>query len=84
MAPGDGFAACEELRARPETRRSAILVCTAIGQKMHKGFASLDVGARLDVDGFLDKPVEPEYLVGTVREMLALARRRTRSKEEKT
>lgn len=79
MAPEDGFAVCDELRSSPETRQSAILVVSAIGQKMHKTFASPDVGGRLDVDGFLEKPIEPDVLVRTVDEMFALARSRTRT-----
>ena len=82
MAPEDGFATCEELRSYPETRRSAILVVSAIGRKMHKRFASPDVGARLDVDGFLEKPVEPETLSKTVSDMLTLARARAPATEE--
>lgn len=84
MGPQDGFAICEELRARAETRHSAILVVSAIGKKLHKSFASPDVGARLDVDGFLDKPVQPDVLVRTVDEMLALARSRADRTEEET
>lgn len=83
MTPEDGFATCEELRSNPETRRAAIVVISAIGQKMHKKFGSLDVGARLDVDGFFEKPVEPEVLTRTVSDMLALAHsRRPAAKEE--
>jgi len=83
MTPEDGFTTCEELRSNPETRRAAIVVISAIGQKMHKKFGSLDVGARLDVDGFFEKPVEPEVLTRTVSDMLALAHsRRPAAKEE--
>ena len=76
MAPEDGFATCEELRSRPETKHSAILVVSAIGRKMHKTFASVEVGTRLDVDGFLEKPVELKTLMAAVEEMLKLARSR--------
>ena len=84
MGPQDGFTTCEQLRASPETQRSAILVVSAIGQKLHKTFASADVGARLDVDGFLDKPVDLDVLEETVGDMLALARSRARTTEEET
>ena len=84
MAPEDGFTICEELRAWPETKRSAVLVISAIGEKLHKTFASSDVGPRLEADGFLDKPVRPEVLVKSINEMLALARTRTPVSEEET
>lgn len=82
MGPQDGFTTCEQLRASPETQRSALLVVSAIEKKLHKTFASTDVGARLDVDGFLDKPVESEMLVKRVDEMLALARSRGCTSQE--
>ena len=76
MAPVDGFEICEALRSREETRHAAILVVSAIGRKMHKTFASPEVGARLHADGFLDKPIEFDALAGTVGDMLRLARSR--------
>ena len=76
MAPQDGFAICESLRKTEEARRPAILVISAIGEKLHKSFSSLDVGTRLDVDGYLDKPVDLHVLVRTVNELLQVARAR--------
>ena len=84
MAPEDGFATCEELRALPETRRSAILVVSAIGKKLHKTFSSPEVGPRLDVDGFLEKPVSLDALAKTVAELVRLARSRAEGAEDKT
>jgi len=82
MAPDDGFETCDQLRSLPETRRTAILVVSAIGAKMHKSFSSPEIGTRLDADGFLEKPVEPANLVRTVAEMLRLARSRAEQPEE--
>jgi len=76
MSPEDGFTACEALRSAPETKHSAILVISAIGPKLHKTFSSTDLGARLDVDGFLEKPVETRALIERVNDMLLLARSR--------
>ena len=76
MVPQDGFAICESLRMANETRRPAILVISAIGEKLHKSFSSLDVGTRLDVDRYLDKPVDPHVLARTVNELLQVARQR--------
>ena len=84
MVPEDGFTASDELRACPETQQAAILVISAIAEKLHKTFASPDVGTRLDVDGFLEKPVSTEMLTKTVEEMLALAETRARTTEDKT
>ena len=76
MVPQDGFAISESLRAARQTPRPAILVISAIGEKLHKSFSSLDVGTRLDVDRYLDKPVDPHVLARTVNELLQVARQR--------
>ncbi len=76
MAPEDGVAICEKLRAQPETHGAAILVVSAVHLKLHKSVKSPEIGARLDADGYLDKPVKPEELMKTVRDMLHLARSR--------
>jgi len=82
MAPPDGFAVTDELRNRPETQRAGILVVSAVGKKLHKHFASPEIGARLDVDGFLEKPVALDVLVRRVEEMLRLARSRAEASGE--
>lgn len=80
MAPPDGFAVCDQLRGCPDTRATAVLVVSGIGRKMHKHFASPDVGARLDADGYLEKPVDPQTLIKRVAEMAELARARGASR----
>ena len=82
MAPQDGFSVCEQLRSEPDTRTAGLLVVSGIRRKLHKSFASPEVGARLDVDGFLEKPVEHDDLVRAVDEALRLARSRSRPVEE--
>ena len=77
MGPEDGFAVCRDLRQSPLTRGAGILVVTGIRAKLHKTFESPDVGAKLDADGFLDKPVDVRTLVDTVNGVLNLARSRT-------
>lgn len=79
MSPTDGFAACEELRSAPETKCAGILVISAIGPKLHKRFSSTDLGARLDVDGFMEKPVQPRDLIQRVNDMALLAMSRRSS-----
>jgi len=82
MAPPNGFVVADELRTRPETQRAAILVVSAVGKKLHKHFASPEIGARLDVDGFLEKPVDLDVFVRRVEEMLQLARSRAEASGE--
>jgi len=82
MGPPDGFAITDTLRSDPRTRRSAILVVSAIGRKLHKHVESIEVGARLDTDGYLDKPVDLDVLVERVEDMVRLARSRVSGQED--
>jgi len=81
MAPPDGFAITDTLRSDPRTHGSAILVVSAIGRKLHKHVASIEVGARLDTDGYLEKPVDLYALVERVEDMVRLARSRMSGKD---
>ena len=76
MAPENGFSVCERLRQAPETMSAAVVIVSAIRQKLHKTYASPEVGARLDADAFLDKPIDPKMLVKVVAEMHQLAKSR--------
>ena len=81
MGPPDGFAITDTLRSDPRTRGSAILVVSAIGRKLHKHVESLEVGARLDTDGYLDKPVDLDVLEERIEDMVRLARSRMPGKD---
>ena len=84
MSPESGFAACQNLRSQPDTRDAAIVVVSAIGQKLHKRFDSPDVGGQLDADAYLEKPVALETLAATVDEVARRRRSVLRSSRERS
>jgi CheY-like chemotaxis protein len=67
----DGFEMSRELKNNPEFKKIPILMLTGAKGKTGIDFKSA-VGDPdwLPVEGFLDKPVEPEQLLSKVRELL--------------
>jgi CheY-like chemotaxis protein len=74
MPEHDGIAAFCDLRSSPETE--AIPVCIVTGHPEMRALI-YERPARLP-EGFMDKPVDPEHLVRTIRHILGVGRRRRR------
>jgi CheY-like chemotaxis protein len=73
--PGhDGVATFRELRAQPET--ADIPVCIVTGHPEMR--AVIYERPPRPPEGYLDKPVDPDRLVGTIRRILELGRRQRR------
>ncbi|MHC4062793.1 MAG: response regulator [Planctomycetota bacterium] len=68
----DGFEMSRELKKDPQARDIPILLLTAVEERTGIGFKSTAGDPDwLPVDSFLDKPVEPQVLVGEVRRLLS-------------
>ena len=68
----DGFEMSRELKKDPQFKDIPILILTAVKDRTGIDFKSTAGDpVWLPVDGFLDKPVEPEQLLTKVRELLA-------------
>ncbi|MHC4154378.1 MAG: response regulator [Planctomycetota bacterium] len=68
----DGFEMSRELKKDPQARDIPILLLTAVKERTGIGFKSTAGDPDwLPVDSFLDKPVEPQVLVGEVRKLLS-------------
>lgn len=69
----DGFEMARELKKDPGSRGMPILILTAVKERTGIGFKSTAGDPDwLPVDGFLDKPVEPEILIAEVERLLSL------------
>ena len=67
-----GFEAAVQMRRDPQTAAIPILMVTAINVKYPGfGFSPETDGEYLPVDGFIEKPVQPQDLVLKVEELLA-------------
>ena len=68
----DGFEMSRELKKDPQYKDIPILILTAVKVKTGIGFKSTAGDpAWLPVDGFLDKPVEPQNLLAEVKKLLS-------------
>jgi len=76
--PGhDGMAAFRDLRSSPET--AATPVCIVTGHPEMR--AVIYERPPRPPEGYVDKPIDPERLVGTIRRILELGRRRRRERQ---
>ena len=67
----DGFEISRELKNNPEFKNIPILMLTSITERTGVEFkSSAGDPTWLPVDGFLDKPVEPEVLLSEVQKLL--------------
>ncbi len=67
----DGFEMSRELKENPECKDTPILMLTAVKNKFGIDFKSTAGDpVWLPVEGFLDKPVEPQVLLAEVKKLL--------------
>ncbi len=67
----DGFEMARELKKDPEFKDMPILILTGVKEKTGIGFKSAAGDPDwLPVEGFLDKPVEPDILLAAIEKLL--------------
>jgi len=62
MPEKDGFKACEELKADPETSNIPVLMLTAVGQHFSSTKYAVSSGMRMEAEDYIEKPVDGEVL----------------------
>ncbi len=68
----DGFEMSRELKKDPQYKEIPILILTAVKDRTGIGFKSTAGDpVWLPVDGFLDKPVEPQFLLAEVKKLIS-------------
>ena len=68
----DGFEMSRELKKDPQYKDIPILILTAVKKRTGIGFKSTAGDpVWLPVDGFLDKPVEPQILLNEVEKLMS-------------
>jgi CheY-like chemotaxis protein len=68
----DGFEMARDIRKNPEFKDMPIIMLTGVEQRTGIGFKSTAGDPEwLPVDGFLDKPVEPQVLLAEVKKLLS-------------
>ena len=68
----DGFEMARDIRKNPEYKDMPIIMLTGVEQRTGIGFKSTAGDPEwLPVDGFLDKPVEPQVLIAEVKKVMS-------------
>ena len=70
MPNKDGYVACRELKADPETAGIPILLLTAVASHVPTTKYTHFDGMTTDADDYLDKGSEPEEIMERVKELL--------------
>jgi CheY-like chemotaxis protein len=68
----DGFEMSRQLKKDPELKNIPVLMLSAVEERTGIGFKSkAGDPVWIPVDGFMDKPVEPDILISEVKKLLA-------------
>lgn len=70
MPHKDGYQACAELKADPETEDIPILLLTAVASYVPTTSYTHQDGMNTEADDYLDKGCEPEEILERVKELL--------------
>ncbi len=76
MPKRDGFEVIKELRGHPSYPRIPILVLTAVKKEAAGRRYELETALRMDVDDYIEKPIQPDDLIDRVKRILTRARRK--------
>lgn len=71
MPTQDGFTVCEQIKNDPEMEKIPVLIMTSFAKDKGKTNIPANTGLSLEAEGYVDKPVSPEQLLGLVEKMLA-------------
>lgn len=66
----DGFTLCQELKHHREYSRIPVIIISSITEKTGLKFSPETDGEYLEAQAFLEKPVKPAVLLGTIGELL--------------
>jgi two-component system, OmpR family, alkaline phosphatase synthesis response regulator PhoP len=70
MPEKDGFAACRELKADPQTASTPVLILTGVAEYFGRTKHTKLSGMEIEADDFIPKPVDPNELVRRVSALL--------------
>lgn len=72
MPTKDGFTVCEQIKNDPRTEKIPVLIMTTFARDKGKTNIPASAGLSLEAEGYVDKPVSPEQLLGLIEKMLAV------------
>lgn len=76
MPKKDGFEVIKELRGYHTYPRIPILILTAVKKEAGNRRYELETGLSMDVDDYIEKPIQPDDLVHRVKKILARTKKK--------
>ena len=72
MPEKDGFSTFDDMKKDPELKAIPVIMLTGVGEKTGLKFSATDMGDFFgeEPDAYIEKPIDPQLLEETVREML--------------
>ncbi len=70
MPVEDGFAAAKKLKADPDLQDIPVVLLTSFSQRVGETNLAVSQGLDLDVEDYLEKPIEPQALLQKVEQVL--------------
>ncbi len=70
MPKMDGFEVIKQLKNNPQFSKIPILVLTAVGKKVSERRYELETGVSMDIDDYVEKPVNPKDFIYRVQKIL--------------
>ena len=70
MPHENGFTACEQIKANVNLSAIPVIIVTNIARRWSETSISRREGFSLEAEGYFDKSVQPEELVGRIEELL--------------
>lgn len=75
MPKKDGFEVIKELRGYHNYTRIPVLILTAVNKEAGDRRYELETGLSMDVDDYIEKPIQPDDLIHRVKKILARGRK---------
>ena len=75
MPKKDGFEVMKELRGYHNYPRIPVLILTAVNKEAGDRRYELETGLSMDVDDYIEKPIQPDDLIHRVKKILARGRK---------
>jgi len=71
MPQMDGFEVIKLLKSNPRFSKIPILILTAVGKKASERRYELETGLSMDVDDYIEKPINPKDFIHRVEKILS-------------
>ncbi|MFH1487097.1 MAG: response regulator [Chloroflexota bacterium] len=66
----DGFTVCGQLKSDAALSKIPVIILTSLSQRVGESTVAMSQGLAMEAEDYLDKPVDPQVLLGKVEKLL--------------